>query len=352
MASPAIEFAMKLRMRILSRERQAAVRLVHAYGRIYADMKDQIDALLEQIAAMEEPTTGQVWRLSRLQALRRQVADEMNRFAVLAEGEMDYATQRMVEDALRDSRQLTQLALPGISEFDAGIMAHWQRLNADAVFQAIGLLGTGSPLRARFGTEFGEAVADGIADTIISGVAMGWGPAKTAREVRKQFGTGLEWALRNVRTAQLWTYREASRMSYLANSHIVSGWIWISALDERACIDCIAMHGTVHSLDEVLDDHYNGRCTMVPVTVDYADLGYDIPRHPIEIERGIDWFEAQPEAVQREILGPSKYAAWKAGEVNIDDFIRRTVDDVYGEMLREASLKEILGDRAREFYRR
>jgi hypothetical protein len=27
---------------------------------------------------------------------------------------------------------------------------------------------------------------------------------------------------------------------------------------------CWAMHGTVHTLDERLDDHPNGRCTAIP----------------------------------------------------------------------------------------
>ncbi|MFA5154641.1 MAG: hypothetical protein WC554_19000, partial [Clostridia bacterium] len=41
---------------------------------------------------------------------------------------------------------------------------------------------------------------------------------------------------------------------------IVKGWVWMSTLDDVCCMSCVVMHGTMHTNDEVMDDHYNGHC--------------------------------------------------------------------------------------------
>jgi len=239
-----------------------------------------------------------------------------------------------------------------MSEIDAQIMAQWNRLPADAIEQAIAFLGEGSPLQARWAKQMGEEVARGVGDAMIEGIALGWNPKKIAAGIRQQFGQGLNWALRNARTSQMWAYREASRASYMANAHIVKSWTWVSALDDRTCMACIAQHGSVHPLSEPLDDHYNGRCTAVPNTVSYRDLGFDVDMPAQEIESGAAWFNAQSEATQREMMGDAKYDAWKAGRISLDDLAATHTDPVYGEMIGEESLKGLLGKEAQRFYRR
>jgi len=351
-APPIIEAANKFKAGLLARERQSATRLVRAYGRIYQGLQRQTQALLDQMLVMERPTRGQLRRMARLKALQRQIVAEMEHYGTIVENEVTLGAQEAIAQALSDSEKLTRLALPGIPTLDAQIMAQWNRLHADAIEQVMAFLGDGSPLQARWAKQVGEEIAKEVAEAMIQGVALGWNPKRIAGAVRKQFGQGLNWALRNTRTVQIWAYREASRMSYLANAHIVRSWTWVSALDNRTCLACIAQHGTVHPLTEPLNDHYNGRCVAVPNTVTYRDLCLDVDAEPVTVGSGEDWFRAQPELVQRQMMGPSKWAAWKAGAFRFDDLIATSHDPVYGEMVGEASLAGMLGAEARRFYRR
>jgi hypothetical protein len=67
-----------------------------------------------------------------------------------------------------------------------------------------------------------------------------------------------------------------------------------------------------------------------------------------EIEPGEQWFKRQPEAFQRERMGPGRFDAWKAGKFDFRDLSVPYNDPVYGEMLREATLKGLLkGDKGR-----
>jgi len=350
MAAPVIEAANKLKAGLLARERQAATRLVRAYGRIYSALQEQIKALLAEMQALDSPTRGQLVRMARLKALQAQIVDEIASFGTIVENEAALGARAAIEQALRDSRRLTQLALPGITEIDAQIMARWNRLPVDAIEEALAFLGEGSPLQARWAKQVGEEVAESVGNAMVEGVALGWNPKKIARDVRDRFGQGLDWALRNARTSQLWAYREASRASYMANAHIIKGWTWVSALDDRTCMACIAMHGSVHPLTEPLIDHYNGRCTAVPNTVTYRDLGLAVGGPEQEIESGAAWFAKQTEATQRKMMGGAKYDAWRAGKISLGDLTTTREDPVYGPMLTEQSLKGILGDGAREFY--
>ena len=116
--------------------------------------------------------------------------------------------------------------------------------------------------------------------------------------------------------------------------------MWMADLgDPRTCLSCIAMHGTIHSFDEELNDHYNGRCAALPL------LG----ENPIAVS-GEQWFDDQPEAGQRALMGPSMYAAWQDGAITFDQLTAEHADDVFGTMKQEASLLGILGDRAKDYY--
>lgn len=71
---------------------------------------------------------------------------------------------------------------------------------------------------------------------------------------------------------------------------------------------------------------------------------------PVNVQTGADWFGSLSEAQQREQMGPGAYAAWQAGAIRLEDFPHRYDDPVFGQMIRENSLKGLLGDAARNYY--
>jgi len=261
--------AEKFRGELLKREREAAVRLVNAYGGVYERLQGQIKALiveLDALAAEGEVPAWKVGKLSRLKALKRQVEVEVSRYAAVAENEISQGAKGAIAQAQADAKALAQASLPGVKPLDAQIMGLWQRLDPTAVEELLGFLADDSPLMAGLRTELGPAVANGVGEKLVQGIALGYNPRKTANIIRKELGQGLTWSLRTARTAQLYAYREASRAAYVANPQIVKGWVWRSARDSRCCMSCLAMDGTVHGPDETLNDHHNGRC-LAPGTV-------------------------------------------------------------------------------------
>lgn len=331
------------RKALLKGERASAVRLVRAYGNIWARLQDSIEALDAEIAAASE--AGKVWRADksvRLRRLQRQVEDELTRYAVIIEDEIDAGARQAISMAQQHAKALTQAQLGGVRAIDAGIMSTWQSLNPDAVVALLGFLAADSPLRRGLRERYGREVAQRIEDALSEGIAMGYGPKKTAGIIRKQSGMALDSALRISRTAQLNAYRESTRAAYVANKRIVPQWRWTCAKQANTCMSCIAMDGTLHDAEEVLDDHWNGRCAAVPVPIDYADLGLDVPRTPRpEWESGADWFAKQPESVQRQMMGAKKYQAYKEGKFKLSDLSQTVDDPVWGSMRVETPLKDL-----------
>jgi hypothetical protein len=154
---------------------------------------------------------------------------------------------------------------------------------------------------------------------LIRGVASGTNPRQTALRIVKRaegkFNGGLTRALAIARTETLDAHRASALAGRLQNRDILAGWLWICELSKRACPACIAEHGSLHPVDEPgPNDHVNGRCTGMPTTKSWGDLGFDVPEPPSLVTDGSEWFEQQAVADQRAILGPSRYDAWKAGE--------------------------------------
>lgn len=348
MPHPVIDAATRFRQGLLNREQSRATALVSAYGRAYRSMQSQITALEQQIAAMEKPEKTDVKRLAALRSLTAQVAEEVNRFATFADQTIANAVSEEIVNGLRESR-ITVESYFTSQQGRAAIRASWDMLPAETVETMLGFVDESSPLRQTLVGRLGEAVASRMADKLVDAITLGMNPRRTAALVRKELGVGLTWALTTARTAQLWAYREASRANYVANSNIVESWVWWATLDsDRTCLSCIAQHGSVHPVTDVLADHHSGRCVAIPQIRNAARFGLSQP----EIESGEQWFRTQPASTQRQRMGPGMYKAWQANEFRFGELSQQYSDPVYGDMLREASLQGLLGARAQRYYAR
>lgn len=345
MPHPVIDAAERVRRDILNREAATTRRLTDAYGRAYQRMQTQIAALEEQLATAGELSRAKAANLATLRSLRNQVIDEVGRFAVFAEQEISLGAATAIERGLEDALALSQAYFTTQPSLDA-LSAAWRVLPADQVETMIGFLGPDSPLHTSFVSQLGESVAARMEDALLDGIALGRGPRQIAAIVRRELGQGLTWSLNTVRTAQVWSYREATRASFIANSDIVDGWTWYAQLDNRVCMSCVAKHGSKHPVDEVLNDHHSGRCVALPNLPLAKSLGIKQP----EIQPGEVWFTGLPQAQQRGLMGPAKFAAWRDGAFAFNQLSQPYDDPVYGDMLREASLIGILGDAARQYY--
>lgn len=154
---------------------------------------------------------------------------------------------------------------------------------------------------------------------LVRGIASGLNPrAMASRMVQGAeggFNGGLTRALNIARTEALDAHRAAAKVAHDANSDVLAGWIWLTSLSSRVCPACLGMSGTEHPLSEPgPDGHQSCRCSRMPKTKTWRELGIDIDEPaPVTPDAG-EWFSSQDVATQKQILGPARYAAWKRGD--------------------------------------
>ncbi len=193
----------------------------------------------------------------------------------------------------------------------------------------VGTLSDGPPLRDLL-DDLPAGAAQRVEDGLVKSLVLGWNPA---REMADGLDPGRYRALTIARTEELRSFRGAALQTYRGNSDIISGWVGVAAHGSRTCI---VLDGKVYGLDEDPDFHVNDRCTLRPRL-----------RHEERLDRmtGEEWFHQQPEAVQRQMMGPLAFDAWKRGEIELADMVRVVHDDRWGDSAIVNGLSSILGSR-------
>lgn len=191
----------------------------------------------------------------------------------------------------------------------------------------------------------GSYHADRVADLVATGVAQGKNPREIARLAQQYFNvrqSPLNDAYNLVQTTHMYSARRGAQAVYQDVG--VERWRWSAAMDARTCRACVSLHGTVHPVEQVLNDHHRGRCAMIPITPAWRELGFSDGREPA-FETGVDYFNRQDAATQRAIIGNDVlYEAIRRGEVRFSpEVIAGTYEnEVFGEMRRMKSYREIV----------
>ena len=323
-----LTLAEQYKAQLAAKDAAAMKRLINAYRTAFVSLSDKLELLMLDIGG-NIPTPGQLARMERYKALMAQAAIQLRDLEALTRVEMEAAAKLGIELGGQHARGLIAATMA-----DQRLAAAFNSLPNDAIRQLLGFLSPEGELYKRLGmmSEYG---ASALSDALVNGITLGYNPRKMAAILRQTFGVNLTDALRTVRTAQLWAYREASRATMVANQEVLEGWQWDAKLDERTCASCIAQHGTIHPLTEPLDDHYNGRCVALPVVKGMP---------PVIEQSGEEWFRSQDEATQRKILGNKKCDALLEGKFEFSALSKQVDDAVYGSMKIEAPLKDLIGE--------
>jgi SPP1 gp7 family putative phage head morphogenesis protein len=335
------ERTQQFRRDLLAKERRAAARMTSAYSqaarRISGELSNVQDAIrvARDAGRSNEDIASLLLREGRLTVLREKVLVEVGRFAkeadVIIGGSIDTA-----RDLGRTAAgELIDLVLPeGITASPTGPLGQpVVPATINVPTAAIERVVPASTLIAGLPAQAQEAVGNALA----SGLAQGKNPRAVATMMREALGGNLTRALTISRTETLRAYREASREVYQQNTDVLMGQQWISALDRRSCPACIALHGKVFPLGEVMAAHPNCRCTTSPAPRSPRELGLgNIPGAP-PVEDGASWFRRQDEATQREILGPGKYDLYRSRKITLPDLVERRDSPVWGPSSQVAS---------------
>lgn len=218
--------------------------------------------------------------------------------------------------------------------FEALKIARYVQPNAEGLLTLIDIVDT--PAYEQWTRGFGRTHAKIVAAQLLRAAGEGK-PGRAAELATRQYlqKTTYHDAVRMARTTQVVSTRRGLHEIYRQNANLVQGWVWVSAKDKRTCPSCWAMDGTRHGNDEELNDHPSGRCAPAPITAGYDDM---------KLKNGEETFRELPAADQKEILGVSRWMAWRAGAFRFEQLSGTFVHPVFGMMRHERSLRELVGD--------
>lgn len=257
---PEVITAMRRFKRLLDeRETATMMEMAQHWARLERGITGHLEGLVAEIAerqARGQIVTADMVRLSkRYQELQAQVRDQVAEYADWAAGKVAAEQRWMGKTGLDHAAALLRAGFP---------RAAFNVLPVEALKLMAGYVADGSPLRIYF-TKMYPAAMQGIMDALMTGMARGWGPGKTARLMRDALGVAPRTAINSARTETLRVYREASLQQYRA-SGIVDGYIRVAAKSERTCLACLAKDGEWFPLSTTFEEHNQGRC-VAPGTV-------------------------------------------------------------------------------------
>lgn len=319
----------EFRQRLLASDRAAAQEMIRVYADVYAAIEDDLASLTRRISAARAAGTPitQSWLFQeqRYRSLLQQ-ADSAYRYASsTASGTVTSTQSQAVQLGAEAAEALTRSLVP------PQIALSWSQLPTGAIESFVGFASDGSPLSALF-DRLGPEASRGIRSSLLRGIGLGYSPRRIAAGMRDTVGISLTRALTISRTEVLRAYRQSQSDGYRANKDVVKAKVWHSALDNRSCVVCISQHGSVWPLDAIMETHPNCRCSWIPVTKTWAELGYEgIEDTNAKIERGTDWFAQLPAERQAAMLGKGRFAAYQNG-VGLSDMIGRRTDRRWGKV--------------------
>jgi SPP1 gp7 family putative phage head morphogenesis protein len=314
---------------LLAGEQEQMRAMAQRWRQVENSLTDQVELFVRRVQ-QDGLTASQIrsrqFQLDRYQSLLAQVRTQLDAYT-------DYAAPLITAQ----QRNHAQLGIRHASQaitavgVDNGITISFETLPTSAVENMAGLAGDGSPLRDLLRDSYGSA-ADGMLNELARATALGQNPVVTAsRMIRNGLSQSLTRMLTVARTETLRVYRESSRRTYL-HSNVVSRYKRLATRDLRVCMACLMDDGHIYEANEVMPTHPNCRCAMVPIVDGYKAAAW---------QQGPDWFTAQSDANQRQLLGAGRYDAWKDGLFDLAQLVTVKTDDVWGDSLQVTPLRDL-----------
>jgi len=142
------------------------------------------------------------------------------------------------------------------------------------------------------------------------------------------------------RSEILYTSNQVARNIYQNNTDVLQGVMYTATLDRRTCLICATSDGKIYKFKDgedhngpLLPRHPRCRCTYSPLTKSWAQLekenqvkpgvsqktkGGFVNTAPDVVTYG-QWLKTQPAEVVKDILGPTRYKMWSAGELQLSE---------------------------------
>lgn len=326
---------------------------VRAWDTLAVEFGEAVKELIK-LGGTRWPSRTQIDRAARTSAALAVAARALGRLAGQARTEIASAARQAVDGA-----HAAQEAL-AVSQLPPGAQVRFRRADHNALAQIINR--TAQQIHAAT-RPLTEQMIAAMRRELIRGVALGSNPRAVARalldRLQGAFAGGLSRALNIARTEILDAYRGAAMLSQAANSDVVGGWMWISALTPRTCFPAgtpittprgpVAIED-VQAGDEVLTHRGRWRPVVAPmqrryrgemVTVQAGDLRVTATAdHPFLVERQgeLEWLEAGELRVGDHVLSDREAVTDPVGHVGAEVSVERGGHDPHN--LESAGVQE------------
>jgi SPP1 gp7 family putative phage head morphogenesis protein len=304
-----------------------AADLIRAWAAAWDEVAGEWQAALADLVAGTTgghwPTRGKVLRAERARRALEVTEAALDQVVAGSEARVLQAVPTLTVSAADWSARIVASQLPPL--LPAGAAVAFNRVDPAAVTSIVER--TTEQIHALHYPLQRDAVRE-MKRTLVRGVAVGDNPRRAAgimlQRTQGVFNGGRNRALVIARTEMLSAHRAASREADRANADVVGGWQWIASLDRRTCPSCWAKHGTTYPVDEDgPNDHQQGRCTGIPVTKSWTELGFNIDEPPSVLADAEATFKGLPEADQLAIMGRARLDLLNGGQASWADLSRR-----------------------------
>lgn len=312
--------------------------------RMLTELTDEFRGLAERLA--ETYSRVELIILDRLKNLSAgdNPALLMERLADV-QGDFEILTRQLMESEDVFASGARAGVKVGVQNLRAGGMrgALWGVTDADTILAGISMVD--STAYADMINKYAPYHVQRIKDVVLDAISRGKNPRESAQLLARYLETKapLNDALRITRTSQLYALRKGTQLSYIGND--ITRWMWSANIGSpRTCLACIAMHGTIHPTTEMLNDHWLGRCSPLPITPTWAELGLDgmVEYKPVS---GVTWFYNQSADVQARAMGSELFELFQRGafEFTPANIVKTQNHPVFGDMRVRKPNYEIIG---------
>ncbi len=320
-----------------ARETEIVARLINSYGlalrRIERNLRT-IDAQIAELAAQGQPVpatwlTRQRWWRDMERSIQRELllwqGQALNGLSALQTGGVHVGVGLSGDIAKAAGQPLTG------------------QVYREAFERWVTVTQPGSPVRAVI-DGYGSRASESILQRMTEGIGGGKAPRSIVREIMADIGgTGSEARLMTLaRTETMRAFRgaNADTLAPLQEQGIIIGYRWIASLDSRTCPACLERHGRLFK--EYPDGHHpNCRCVIRP------EVSQDIvPGGGWKGKTGPEWFDEQPETVQRSILvSELRYDAYHAG-TPLSEMVTTRHSAIWGDSIAVRPVGQLVAGRA------
>lgn len=318
----------RYRAKLLAGHRGTVRDVAGAYGVAWRGIVAEKDRLERGVPRAERTPAWWVER-GRLDSVARETAAQVERVARLA-------SSKTIGEQVR-AAALGDEAVEVMARY---VAPEHLRVSPVGRFTALaGFVADGTPLAQHF-AQLGPMAAREVTNALLVGASLGERADQVAARMRGALGGNMARALTIARTELMRSYREAQHQRLLTNPRAFRGWVWWSRLARNTCPACFALHGKLFPARERMGSHPNCACTMMPLV-----HGTALPRS------GAERFATMHVDDRRAILGPTRFAAYEAGALDLEELVERTRDPVWGAGVRVRPLAELFGEEGARAWR-